>query len=311
MPGNRYNTIQEARVQESTHAGLWLDKYFKDTGENAKKDLVNEIAQTIKTSEVYERFYTQWKQALDENGVVCEQAHVQGRLAINLGAEAVLETSLALHHTYGTPYIPGSALKGLAAHYAMKHLGEKDWSKDSNAFKILFGDTTSAGYVTFFDALYIPGSGYKGQALWPDVITVHHPDYYQSGNTPPADWDNPNPIPLLTATGKFLIALAGPDEWVKAAVEILTLALEEEGIGAKTSSGYGRMKFGGAESASQEPFTLQRKRLLAEPPPTGRIRGTVTNVHISQRYAKINPVGGGKQMFVHINRLRFGGRRIA
>ena len=246
---------------------------------------------------------------------MCKEAHVQGRLAINLGAEAILETSIALHHTYGTPYIPGSALKGLASHYTMKHLDEKEWGKESQAFKILFGSPESAGYVTFFDALYVPRSGYQGQALWSDVITVHHPDYYQTGNTPPADWDSPTPIPFLTATGDYLVALSGPEEWVKAAFEILALALEHEGVGAKTSSGYGRMLLGeksqGTE-VSTEPYALAKNRLLKEEsPPTGRVRGTVAQIERGGDYGWINPAEGGGRVFIHHNQLGEGKKRLA
>jgi CRISPR-associated protein Cmr6 len=78
------------------------------------------------------------------------------------------------------------------------------------------------------------------------VITVHHPDYYQGGKDAPADWDSPNPVSLLSATGNYLIALAGPSVWVDAAFRILELALAEQGVGAKTSSGYGRLRMMGS-----------------------------------------------------------------
>ncbi|RMH46999.1 MAG: type III-B CRISPR module RAMP protein Cmr6, partial [Gammaproteobacteria bacterium] len=111
------------------------------------------------------------------------------------------------------------------------------------AYKILFGDTTSAGYVTFFDALYDP-NGSPNKPLVMDVVTVHHQGYYQDKNEPPADWDSPNPVPFVSVRDgvKFRVALAGPDEWVDAAFQILKLALADEGIGAKTNSGYGRME---------------------------------------------------------------------
>jgi CRISPR-associated protein Cmr6 len=76
---------------------------------------------------------------------------------------------------------------------------------------------------------------------------VHHPAYYSGKNVelvPPADWDEPTPVPFLSATGSYLIALSAPkgcEEWRQAAFDILKLALAEEGVGAKTSSGYGRM----------------------------------------------------------------------
>lgn len=245
----RRDSLKNVNLLKDTHAGLWLDKYLESDETGAKDQLVHEVT-GIGTPDAYGDFFKRWRKTLEdlcgmEN---CREARVLGRMAVNLGSEAVLETSIALHRTYGVPYIPGSALKGLASHYVLHYQNKEEWGRDSEAFKTLFGDTTSAGYVTFYDALYVPGTG-KGLA--PDVITVHHLDYYQGKKpdylngqeAPPADWDSPIPIPFITATGRFLIALSGPDEWVKAAFDILTFALEREGIGAKTSSGYGRMSF--------------------------------------------------------------------
>ncbi|MFZ5903691.1 MAG: type III-B CRISPR module RAMP protein Cmr6 [Chloroflexota bacterium] len=242
----------------SAHAGLWLDKFLEgdDKGSQDKKGakdrLVREVT-GIPTPEKYERFFPRWEKLLAELGAECHRFRVIGRLVVNLGAESVLETSIALHRTYGVPYIPGSALKGLAAHYVKTYFKDDPawWANDRELFRILFGDTSSAGYVTFYDALYAPDE-HRKHPLKPDVITVHHPDYYQGTKpeyyseeiklAPPADWDSPTPIPFITATGEYLIALSGPAEWVKAAFEILELALEREGVGAKTNSGYGRMR---------------------------------------------------------------------
>src|SRR5712692_1541822 len=155
-------------------------------------------------------------------------------MIIGLGDESVLETAITLHRTYGVPYIPGSALKGLAASYVRQRLGV-DWQKDKDAYKVVFGNTDDTGYITFFDALYIPGTGFRGRALYPDVITVHHQKYYQDPNNPPADWDDPTPVPFLTATGSYLIALAGSEleeheAWIDATFAILKGALAELGI---------------------------------------------------------------------------------
>ena len=144
--------------------------------------------------------------------------------------------AITLHRTYGVPYIPGSALKGLAANYARNRLDPEEWGTDTEAYRTMFGDTSSASYITFFDALYVPGSGHQHKPLWPDVITVHHPDYYQ-GNKPPADWDSPTPVSFLSATGTFLNAIGGEAPWVEKAFEILGYALSEEGIGAKRPVG--------------------------------------------------------------------------
>jgi CRISPR-associated protein Cmr6 len=255
---------EDTRGARRTHAGLWFDKYLlrqedKNHQANEQKelltleenvqyrhDLVKEVC-ALPEPAMYEAFFQRWKAILqrDHNAVIRE-ARVKGRMIVGLGLESVIETAVLLHRTYGVPYIPGSALKGLSASYVRQHL-EKDWQKGSSRYKILFGDTDDAGYITFFDALYIPGSGHNRQALWPDIIAVHHQQYYQ-GKEAPTDRDSPIPVPLLSATGNYLIALAAPDlqqseQWINLAFQILGEALRESGIGAKTSSGYGRMEF--------------------------------------------------------------------
>ncbi len=92
------------------------------------------------------------------------------------------------------------------------------------------------------------GNNKREQMLFPDVITVHHPGYYQNNGNAPADWDSPNPVAFLSATGSYLIALAAPElaspqreQWIERTFSILEHALATMGIGAKTSSGYGRM----------------------------------------------------------------------
>jgi len=264
----RANIGHALLTADAQHAGLWLDKYLRKPpvksnkdeqqrneqprNEESRQDHVRETTQ-IREPTFYKLFFEDWKHALASVGARTDTfARTLGRLAIGLGNESVIETSISLHRTYGVPYIPGSALKGLAAHYAHSHLGP-EWKKGTEAYKVVFGYSdkpvepgtlnADAGFITFFDALYVPGSGKQGQALHPDVITVHHPNYYNKENPEaPADWDSPTPIPFLTTNGIFLLALAGPSkEWLNTTYNILAHALLEWGIGAKTSSGYGRM----------------------------------------------------------------------
>jgi CRISPR-associated protein Cmr6 len=238
----RRQPLENVQKTRTTSAGLWLDKFIREQARDdreSRRVLVKEVA-GIRLPEDYSHWFEQWRRALWSYGAVCREAEVRGRMAVGLGEESVLETSVALHHTYGVPYIPGSALKGLAASFVRQHLGD-DWQENTPAYKTVFGDTQTAGYVTFFDALPLPNSA----TLHPDVITVHHEKYYQNDRAaPPADWDDPNPVPFLSATGKYLIALAGPPAWVSAVFEILKHALALAGVGAKTSSGYGRMTIG-------------------------------------------------------------------
>ena len=240
------------RREKGTHAGLWLDKYMLDQSRSkentSRRDLVNDVAALPEPPE-YNAFYTRWKAMLiKECRAQTREVRVRGRMAVGLGSESLLEASISLHRTYGVPYIPGSALKGLAASYAHHHLGD-GWRKGETFHQVIFGDMQNAGYITFFDALYMPATGkYHGNPLAPDIITVHHQKYYQDTGAAPLDSDDPNPIPFLSATGDYLFALAAPDykeptRWVDITFQILAEALDKLGIGAKTSSGYGRMAF--------------------------------------------------------------------
>ena len=258
----RRNDLAEIKFTNDAHAGLWLDKFIQNQSSDANlnglrnrgkkitaKGLLVEELSSITVPKIYDTFYQRWVTGLDSLKAKKGKAAVQGRMAIGLGDENVLETSVKLHRTYGVPYIPGSALKGLAASYARNRIGG-EWAAGKQAYQIVFGKMEEAGYVTFHDALYVPGTA-NGQPLQADVITVHHQDYYgirieKDGQLlAPGDWVDPNPVPFLSATGDYLVALSAmPDcsEWVAQTWKILELALREEGIGAKTSSGYGRMK---------------------------------------------------------------------
>jgi CRISPR-associated protein Cmr6 len=100
------------------------------------------------------------------------------------------------------------------------------------------------GKVIFLDAY--PA---KVPDLHVDIINPHYGDYYrdENGKIPPADYLDPTPIKFLTVKQgtKFTFrALVSKDsdfllQPVKTAFQI---ALEEEGVGAKTAVGYGRFE---------------------------------------------------------------------
>jgi CRISPR-associated protein Cmr6 len=234
---------------EGINASLWLAKHLQNQiEEKSRQNLTSEVAKLFEPPE-YADFFDQWQRTLKKTyGNDCtRKVRVKGRMIVGLGNESVLETSICLHRIYGVPYIPGSALKGLAASYAHQRLGE-EWRKGGNFHTVVFGNTDDAGFITFFDALYKPDTGFQKKSLHPDVLTVHHQKYYQDASKAPSDSDDPNPVPFLSATGTYLLALAAPDlppdsRWIDLTFQILAAALEEFGIGAKTSSGYGRMEF--------------------------------------------------------------------
>ncbi|MCS7163556.1 MAG: type III-B CRISPR module RAMP protein Cmr6 [Thermodesulfovibrio sp.] len=185
------------------------------------------------------------------------------RLIIGLGASHPQETSMTLNHIYGIPYIPGSAIKGVTKHWTVLKFAEKDKKQngkiedairrvssalekgevleinvdDIDFVKIIeiFGTQKQAGKVIFMDAYPINNINLKI-----DIMNVHYPDYY-SKRKPPADWQMPNPVKFLTIENTefsfFLLSKKG--DLLNLAVLLLKEALNQHGVGAKVSLGYG------------------------------------------------------------------------
>jgi hypothetical protein len=115
-----------------------------------------------------------------------------------------------------------------------------------------------ASMIDFQDALWIPERptqvlpGWSPLAL--DIVNPHHPGYYTSGGSGkrrlPRDSDEPSPVHRLTVTPgcRFLVVLEvgrspGVEPWLDWLIERVMLpALEEDGIGAWSAAGYGRLR---------------------------------------------------------------------
>ncbi|MBM3321107.1 MAG: type III-B CRISPR module RAMP protein Cmr6 [Candidatus Eisenbacteria bacterium] len=266
----RRNGLSGVSACESTHPGLWLNRWARKHGDKGeeKRALIGAVIDRIRPPDFYPRAFQRWVASLRGRETYLVPVETIGRVIVGLGADCVLETSIALHHTYGVPVLPGSALKGLARRFCLRRFGSSDqegkeyrpsgvlkqskrlqagqghdW--DFTFYDTLFGHVEGAGCLVFNDAWLVPRASNEAPLIR-DVLTVHHRNYYGASENPapPADWDDPIPVPYLTvAPGVcFLLAIEGPDGWRDRAMEILLLALREEGIGAKTSSGYGRME---------------------------------------------------------------------
>lgn len=232
------------------HAGLALQRYLprgKGEGGQGAHTITREFLQKIVEAGLppaYPGFFKRWKEALTALGAVWLEATTSTPLAIGLGNASPLEVGLTLHHTYGTPYLPGSALKGLLRRVAAQAgLNEKERA-------VILGEgpnpqrrsSGSAAYLVFWDGLLDPGSR---NPLQLDVITPHHTAYYQTGGEAwPTDFDDPVPVPFLSVKpgSVFWIAITyqeGGLGWANLAAELLAWGLTHLGLGAKTHSGYG------------------------------------------------------------------------
>ncbi|MEI7027386.1 type III-B CRISPR module RAMP protein Cmr6 [Paenibacillus sp. y28] len=209
--------------------------------------------------QMFDRYYTA---NVQEHGVYRSiEAQTQSPLLIGGGQQTVLEAHITLHKTYGVPYIPGTALKGVSARLCRTYLGEQDqgFAEDGAYYKWLFGAQEQAGHIHYYDAFLTPGT--VSGALRIDVLTPHHQAYNQlaaqgPGNTAgrtaeeaaaPRDDDSPEPVHFLTVQGCFRLmwSYTGPDDsvekWLTMAEKLLCTALGEEGLGGKTNAGYGRL----------------------------------------------------------------------
>ncbi len=185
---------------------------------------------------------------------------LDSRMLVGFGNESIYETSLTLHHIWGIPYIPASAIKGVLRNWLIiQHFeGNEDKALEDEGFQRIFGYQTKKqkknqkrGEVIFFDAF--PKSDVTIEM---DVMTPHFGDYYSNPERiPPADYLSPNPIKFVAvAPGcKFGFRVATFDKKPKEIqngkfkgkqlIEVvktqLVEALTKSGIGAKTAVGYG------------------------------------------------------------------------
>lgn len=178
------------------------------------------------------------------------------------------ENGFSWHHTLGTPYLPGTAVKGLLRAWleGWKYAGDENKTEREKLVHEWFGrdakkeganDAGKAGDLIFFDALPI-----EPPSVLLDIMTPHMGKWYERGDgtinheNQPGDWHSPVPINfLVTSDARFVFSIAprtaAAKSYVKEAMEHLKDALAWLGAGAKTAAGYGHMSF-------DEQDTLQR-----------------------------------------------------
>lgn len=192
-------------------------------------------------------------------------------LITGMGNSHPLENGLLWHHTSGLPFITGSTIKGALRAYIEQHL-ELDSPENRQLLFQLFGSNykfpdyvdetgtkqfhddydTQTGELIFFDALPV-----EPVKLGLEIMTPHMGDWYAKGDdiaslapkekhdAIPADWHSPIPIKYLAVQeASFLFSFAPRSQHnplpLDTILDLLSRALAS-GIGAKTSSGYGRM----------------------------------------------------------------------
>jgi len=236
IPKYLNNCLQSADINKINPYLLYYFFLKNVNGENRKK-----VLQYLKRPFKELSYYRERQNSLiislkNNNFSVCE---FTGKLLENaipgLGISSAFETGISLNFIYGFPYLPASSLKGITSDYAIFYEG-KDKEKDED-YKNVFGAQGLEGNVIFFDALPI----IDNNILDLDVMTPHFQEYY-SNNSFPGDYLKPNPILFLVIKKNvsFKFYLASKDKnLLNIACKWLKGALENIGIGGKTSVGYG------------------------------------------------------------------------
>lgn len=268
------------KASPADHLGLVLDHglLFWPIGKDEQGDrrgpafqkLLDQAA-AIQAPKIYKQVYERWTALTDDQDrFACWSADLVGRLYLGRGNTSILESGVTLHHTYGVPYVPGSTLKGVARAFAESAAGKNYLHKllNGNAplicrssssstptvdditvdeiIAVLFGrkpreeenDAGNAGYLIFHEGWWIPDG--TTPPLVAEVITVHHRDYYGTGQVLPSDMDSPIPNPQIAIRGSFRFVIEGPARWAKLGLQVLKAALWGEGLGSRRHVGYGR-----------------------------------------------------------------------
>jgi CRISPR type III-B/RAMP module RAMP protein Cmr6 len=213
-------------------------------------------------------------QAAGQNRSRALIAKLEGRLAINLADSLIRNAGIALDRLFGMPYVPGSAVKGVARATALEEIMAAEGEKRAQLFDLfcrVFG-TADNDYkpqeelASFRELLadrpanlrggvaFLPAYPIAEAKIVVDLTNVHYPIYYQGekkrriapGLSSSLALENPqpNPFPCVEAGARFAfcLVLAGRDDapdLLAAAERWLSQALTVRGIGAKTAAGYG------------------------------------------------------------------------
>lgn len=198
--------------------------YKTERGEEKFKVIPNYTEAIFKS--ITTRHYSNAKSLLGEANIKDMNLKTDWRMALGLGNESVYETSITLHHIYGIPYIPASAIKGVVRSWIITNCFADENNQDNplkdgekralqnKLFCDIFGSPAESarkehqGKIIFFDAF---PTDLKNESIKVDIMNPHYGPYYSdsTGATPPADYHNPVPIPFLTVENTSFQLIVG------------------------------------------------------------------------------------------------------
>jgi CRISPR-associated protein Cmr6 len=244
---NKYIPIIDAEIQDLKNGKkqVWYSLNNESIGGDSKKLFLSEFIEIINSNnsnnqKILKEFCYKLKERVEKQkeslkkigyeDIFSSKLKTAYRLVVGLGSGSVFETSLTLHHIFGIPYIPASALKGVVRSVSFWEIAKSEMKKNENfnieefqkklydenisnsdteeiiIHKILFGTQEFKGLLIFLDSYPEINKETNKEnnkennnfgIFELDVMTPHYQKYYTE-NQIPGDWENPNPITFLT-----------------------------------------------------------------------------------------------------------------
>jgi CRISPR type III-B/RAMP module RAMP protein Cmr6 len=220
------------------------------------------------------------------------EATLGARLLVNLAGGVIENAGIALDRCFGLPFIPGSAVKGIARSQALWEIHDAQGPDKERLLRLamlLFGyganDIKSKGDFGWAGSAAaasriadeIGNQDYKGCAcflpaypttppvLVVDMVNPHYPDYYRGLRANAEDNESPIPnyFPAVEAGSSFGFAVllnripkgdgVTASDLLNQARQWLERAVTRKGVGAKTAAGYGWFELGRKTAPSTQP----------------------------------------------------------
>ena len=282
---------------DNGNAGLWFDKFCNQwtvngpnwTITNDNRDDNNPKLVWIKTlTEERVGMATELRESatrlaamINSQGGRWTILTTTSRFVTGLGRSHPVENGFAWHPTLGTPYLPGSSIKGLIRAWAHR---DADRIPDCRTLERLLGSHEKVGSICILDAIPV-----QPVQLEADIMTPHYAGWTKED--PPGDWRSPIPIPFLVtaAATPFLFGIiphrARSESDLIEVFGWLKSAIACSGAGAKTAVGYGRFREDTDKTERQRQLLRQRDGDREK-----RIRAQQETRERERRWAALSPV---------------------
>ncbi len=238
-------------------------------------DLFGKVVQYARVPEGYEDWFEKLDKLEPPAGLtkVVGTYRTRTRLLVGSGLSAWEISLVRTLYPFTVPWVPGSSLKGIMEWVALGQLVERGFTPrqlvvDDSLAKIvdkdgkleiwrykelalkemkeplrkvaeLFGTKKFRGRLIALGGFPIPQNK---SLLTLDVLTPHYNRYYESGGSvPPHEFMDPVPVRFLAVKEGviFKFVLLVPEREADRVSQYLDTALTREGVGGKTSAGYG------------------------------------------------------------------------